>query len=44
VSAIGLYSREIITDDQLTASSSASSQYAPSAARINSDSGVTVVG
>lgn len=39
VSAIGLHSRDIIFDDQFSASSSASSQYAPSAARINSDAG-----
>jgi len=39
VSAIGLHSREIISDDQFSASSSASSQYAPSAARINDDAG-----
>jgi len=39
VSAIGLHSRDIISDDQFSASSSASSQYAPSAARINNDPG-----
>ena len=41
MSAIGLHSREIIADDQFTASSSYSSEHAPSAARINNDAGVS---
>ena len=40
MSAIGLHSREIIADDQFTASSY-SSEFPPSAARINNDAGVS---
>jgi len=43
VTAIGLHSREIIADDQFTASSSWSSQHAPSAARINDEAGLLLL-
>jgi len=40
VAAIGLHSRDVIADDQFTASSSWLSQYPPSAARINHETGL----